>query len=153
MRGEFGGKLDGLVFNANAAESDIVSADLAGGGAAITILDLPRRTTDFLVGGGCSGVEDVMFWAAGGFGLRFGVEEGGPYLRVWSVCCNPLSSTNRRQIYASDIGLIYSLMAEGINYIPKDHCCPYRSANLVSAAASRSAPDRYTKHRSAVLRL
>jgi hypothetical protein len=79
LRRQLVGELDGLAFDTEAAEGDVVGADLPGGRGAVAVSDFPGRAFEFLIGCRLFGVELLVPGAVGGFGA--GAEEGGPELR------------------------------------------------------------------------
>ena len=70
------GELDGLGFDDEAADVDVVGADGAGGGGAVAVGDLPGGVGGFLEGAGFGRVEDGV--ACRGRGFR---KFGGPDLK------------------------------------------------------------------------
>jgi hypothetical protein len=72
LSAELARELDGLVLDADAAQNESVSADVAAGSASVSIRDLPGAAFGLVEGGALGGIEDsVTFGGCGGCGRRW----------------------------------------------------------------------------------
>jgi hypothetical protein len=72
LRAKLACELDGLVLDADAAQNESVSADVAAGSASVSIRDLPGAAFGLVEGGALGGIEDsVTFGGCGGCGRRW----------------------------------------------------------------------------------